>query len=138
MHHQGQSQLLGFVSPFLRLYCFIFQRRFAGINAGVKHFSCIFVSPGTRALCVRCLAGYWAVVQSTLGLSGEEIWQHLAPCMDAKGDAAAAAAAAVKAAKALAAEEARAAANKRAAVVRSAGGAATGAAPGSAREAKGF
>lgn len=34
---------------------------------------------------MRCISGYWAVVQSSLGLSGEEIWQHLASCMDARG-----------------------------------------------------
>jgi hypothetical protein len=25
--------------------------------------------------------GYWAVVQSQLGMTGEEIWEHLEPCM---------------------------------------------------------
>ena len=28
-----------------------------------------------------CGTGYWAVVQSSLRLSGSEIWSHLKPCM---------------------------------------------------------
>lgn len=36
-------------------------------------------------------AGYWAVVQSTLKLSGAEIWERLMPCLDPHSSADAAA-----------------------------------------------